>query len=107
MESHLDQWHLFSSPGHYFFDQSWLNSSEVSYLALSNTYEVHAPPLLVNQMNEAIIKSITNNSNIQIQVVNAPFPYSQEYKDQHDTESFVRQPFSIYFIIAFVSFFLS
>ncbi len=57
------------------------NFSVNSYIAFVNTISADSLPLAINQMNQAMLRTITGNSKFSLKVANHPFPLSAKAKE--------------------------
>ncbi|KAL4430213.1 hypothetical protein ABPG74_014772 [Tetrahymena malaccensis] len=71
--------------GSYFINQIDFINQKYSYDAEVQTISKDTPPLFVNQMNNAILRSATKNPHKSIKVTFNPFPLPQLVKDFEDT----------------------
>ncbi|CAD8078613.1 unnamed protein product [Paramecium primaurelia] len=77
-KEYFDQFELRESPGWYFFNQ--FIGSTYSYWFLQNSVFVQSSPLLLNQMNQAILRKVTNTPSANLQLSFYPFPQTQNEK---------------------------
>ncbi|CAD8082367.1 unnamed protein product [Paramecium sonneborni] len=81
-QEYFDQFELRKSPGWYFFNQ--VIGSTYSYWFLQNSVFVQSSPLLLNQMNQAILRRVTNTASARLELSFYPFPqtYNEKSIDQ-------------------------
>lgn len=66
--------------GSYFVEKYDTTNKDYEYLTLVNSQHQMSSPLMVNQMNQALIRKITSNDQVEINVINRPLKFSTKTK---------------------------
>lgn len=86
----------------YYFYNTAVASYKYVYLMEVNSVNRDTFPIFMNQMNQAIIRRASKNSNVKISVTNAPFPMTKKIKGMSNTPSGFQVAFFYVVGLAFI-----